>query len=1132
MKIIKQLNMKTNKLKFYAAFFLLIAIKSNATHLAGGEIKVVKTGNYKYDIYIVYYRDCSGVPAGSPSCTAYNYKNRNLLFNFTPTEISVKEITNTCITASKRCNPQNTYGTGQGIERHTYQYTYDFSTIYSNGVCEIEIAFQQCCRSNINTGGSATQFYINTMFNICLGNSSPEIIDEDKNFLNCNQPTYFSFNAIDSKDNDSLVYELTDALTFYNSKISYNSGFSAKNPLSVYYPTNFNKSAGSDHFAQNPIGIYFNSRNGDMIFTPTGCSEIAPMVVRIYEYRKDSKTGKYNLVGFVTHENNLRIVNSALNYQPIINSPPNLVVYDNKKTCFEISTSDQPYKVTGGATYYNDTTYLSMLKTNLNATFTINDSKAKLKSAKVCIEPQNLVRNEPYSLTFKVIDNACDLYGYNFKSVNLFVKDSSKLVQITGTTYFDINQNCQKDDDEPAIPFQRIKMINNNFFTLSDSNGKYKFYFSPVNDTLMIFNTFKNVLICKKAIDIKNDTNYNYDLGIKCNLKINGYVYDDDSLKNCTKESFDKSIQDFKIYTNPSSYSCLSNSSGYYSLFIPFSNYKLIYEGSNSNQYVNCFNHKNMLLRNDTMYYTNDFAVSDSSKIEDLSVYLNVKYGFVNNSNNKITLLVKNKGIKTQNGKVTLNFDKRLKYVNSSTYDSKTDSTITWTFSNLIKRQNVKYEIEFSATSTFCKSGDTMNFSALIDKTYIPKDLNFADNFDNKKIIIMNSFGNEVKDEFITSGYTYPEFNKLKYIIGFRNTGKSIVKNISVTDTLNLPLDTNKLKIVESSHKFSYKLINNVLTVNFKDINLPDSLADYSKSFAYFIYEISIDSQTMSEKKFYNTAQINYDNLPSINTNAIYNTFISYIKTGNTNKSEYCSGDTLKVPYTSIFKFNNGNKFKLILDDYDSTNLKNTFVLDSVSSILENGKDAFVFKIPKGLITNKGILRVESSNPYSKILDDAKSNAIKIYQTPAKPVITKVDNTLKSSYSSGNQWYNDTTIITGATSQDFTPVKTGNYYVKHKSDKGCISPLSDKFYIFLSINKFKNNGIKIYPNPSKGKIFIETQNASAYHVELYDLQGKLLELADFNGNKFEWNLNLTKGIYLIKIVNNNNELSMQLIEVL
>lgn len=185
----------------------------------------------------------------------------------------------------------------------------------------------------------------------------------------------------------------------------------------------------------------------------------------------------------------------------------------------------------------------------------------------------------------------------------------------------------------------------------------------------------------------------------------------------------------------------------------------------------------------------------------------------------------------------------------------------------------------------------------------------------------------------------------------------------------------------------------------------------------------------------------------------------------------------------------------------------------------------------KLVIAAAGSYTVKSTvNNCASPLSDA--TAVSVVTTPSKPTVTRDANgNLVSSASTGNQWYKETTAITGATNASFKPTEAGNYNVK-VSVSGCSSTSSDNYY-YLSTAVFNtglSKGIKLYPNPVSSHLNIEFDRSAASRVSIfiYDMNGRevmkrnnVLSGAEFNLTRFG------KGAYTIKIVDGNGRLISQ-----
>lgn len=75
-------------------------------------------------------------------------------------------------------------------------------------------------------------------------------------------------------------------------------------------------------------------------------------------------------------------------------------------------------------------------------------------------------------------------------------------------------------------------------------------------------------------------------------------------------------------------------------------------------------------------------------------------------------------------------------------------------------------------------------------------------------------------------------------------------------------------------------------------------------------------------------------------------------------------------------------------------------------------------------------------------------------------------------------------------------------------------------------------GLQIYPNPvSNGRVYISTENTTHLKVvEIYDMLGKKVLEITLNNNSKEINLTqLTSGVYIIKVKENNRSETRKLV---
>lgn len=106
---------------------------------------------------------------------------------------------------------------------------------------------------------------------------------------------------------------------------------------------------------------------------------------------------------------------------------------------------------------------------------------------------------------------------------------------------------------------------------------------------------------------------------------------------------------------------------------------------------------------------------------------------------------------------------------------------------------------------------------------------------------------------------------------------------------------------------------------------------------------------------------------------------------------------------------------------------------------------------------------------------------------PAVPIISQIDNTLVSSSSTGNQWYNDNGIIPGATEPVFTPLSEGTYYVVVTDTNGCTAISESVTTLPVGVDAPVVSAleqVRVYPNPGNGIFTIDRAGAASMPVSL------------------------------------------------
>jgi len=132
----------------------------------------------------------------------------------------------------------------------------------------------------------------------------------------------------------------------------------------------------------------------------------------------------------------------------------------------------------------------------------------------------------------------------------------------------------------------------------------------------------------------------------------------------------------------------------------------------------------------------------------------------------------------------------------------------------------------------------------------------------------------------------------------------------------------------------------------------------------------------------------------------------------------------------------------------------------------------------------------------------ATPKTVTIYNvTPV--TISEASGVLTSSATSGNQWYEETLgIINNATSQTYTPIADGHYYVVVTDANSCDVTSNVINFIYTGIdNVTEVPTIKLYPNPTNGIVNISFGQEIVGDVMIENIIGKKVYIAKVNQTK-------------------------------
>ena len=306
----------------------------------------------------------------------------------------------------------------------------------------------------------------------------------------------------------------------------------------------------------------------------------------------------------------------------------------------------------------------------------------------------------------------------------------------------------------------------------------------------------------------------------------------------------------------------------------------------------------------------------------------------------------------------------------------------------------------------------------------------------------------------IGSQHFVDEKAELDYTIRFQNTGTDTAFTVVVRDTLSSLLDVATMRAGASSHKYQLDILEGrILKFTFNKINLPDSNRNVIKSQGFIKFLVRLKSNIAFGSKIENKAAIYLDFNAPVITNQTFH--------------------TLRKP-----------------ERYNSR------PLDLCNGTAYNGK------------TYPTDTRVYDTLRFTKY-DSIVINHLKIMPTYKRSV--------------------DTTIRKGQSVGGIVSQRDTNLIIRYSTIKGCDSTVTYRLTILTSLEDLAQADIKMYPNPFTDFTTIELppQYSGSFDIKIYDLTGRLMMTKTTQTNKFELaRQQLQEGVYLMEIHHNKRRIAL------
>lgn len=382
---------------------LVASLQINAAAPLGGEIYYRNIGGKKFIITANSYYDCRGIP-GKPIIKISKASGGTALTLDLPNTEN-KDITEVCPTQQPLCSVNS-----DGIRLQVYADTIDleepqYSFLFSQSNCEVEVFFSECCGSARNNI-PGDNIYVPTSFDVCkLQNSFSSSPIYRKNLpahYSRVRPFYGHLSTFDA-DGDSIVFSLACPKKANNSCSNYLSGFSVNKPF-PFFCYNGPYCTPPNPYINKPSGLYI-SQEGEIIFTPDpyvyGSYVLA---FEITEYRKDT-SGIWQKVSLVHKRTTFTCLSNSNNAAPTLSGTQNNFVCAGNSFCMTIQATDN-FPTTN--LIPRDSCVIEWETDIPGAVVSISDNTTKSPKLNFCWQPgSEYVREEPYKLYVSSYDNFC-----------------------------------------------------------------------------------------------------------------------------------------------------------------------------------------------------------------------------------------------------------------------------------------------------------------------------------------------------------------------------------------------------------------------------------------------------------------------------------------------------------------------------------------------------------------------------------------------------------------------------------------------------------------------------------------------------------------------------------------------------
>lgn len=245
-------------------------------------------------------------------------------------------------------------------------------------------------------------------------------------------------------------------------------------------------------------------------------------------------------------------------------------------------------------------------------------------------------------------------------------------------------------------------------------------------------------------------------------------------------------------------------------------------------------------------------------------------------------VVYRNLGLTPTSGSLTFNKDSIVTITNVSQAGTVANSSgFTYAFTNLAPNETrFIYVTMLVPTIPTVSLGDVVTNIASISAP--ADDINLENNsFSNSQIIVgsydpndkMESHGGRIFiDDYDADDYLY-------YTIRFQNEGTASAEFVIIEDVLDAQIDESTLEMVSASHNYVMTRMDNQVSWDFRNINLPPASVNESGSMGYVTFRVQLNPGIVLGDVVPNTASIFFDFNPPIITNTFNTEFVAPLST-------------------------------------------------------------------------------------------------------------------------------------------------------------------------------------------------------------------------------------------------------------